>query len=55
MVGTRKATPYGVEAAEKIAYGLCRQGALVVSGGRMAVPAARMLVSDAVIEALFET
>ena len=32
-----------------------RAGALVVSGGRMAVPAARMLVSDAVIEALFET
>lgn len=32
-----------------------RAGTLVVSGGRMAVPAARMLVSDAVIEALFET
>ena len=32
-----------------------RAGTLVVSGGQMAVPAARMLVSDAVIEALFET
>lgn len=32
MVGTRKASPYGIEAAEKIAYGLCRQGAVVISG-----------------------
>ena len=32
MVGTRKASPYGVEAAEKIAYGLCKQGAVVISG-----------------------
>lgn len=29
MVGTRKASPYGIEAAEKIAYGLCKQGALI--------------------------
>ena len=32
MVGTRKASPYGIEAAEKIAYGLCKQGAVVISG-----------------------
>ena len=32
-----------------------RAGALVVRGGKMAVPASRMLVSDAVIEAFFET
>ena len=40
MVGTRKATPYGVEAAEKIAYGLCRQGALVVSGAAAGIDSA---------------
>lgn len=37
MVGTRKASPYGIEAAEKIAYGLCKQGAgrdLRRGGGR---------------------
>ena len=37
MVGTRKASPYGVEAAEKIAYGLSRQGAVVISGAAAGV------------------
>ena len=32
-----------------------RAGALTAEGGKMAVPAARMLVSDAVIETFFET
>ena len=36
MVGTRKASPYGIEAAEKIAYGLCKQGAVVISGAAAA-------------------
>lgn len=33
VVGTRGATPYGLEAAEKLSYGMAKQGALVVSGG----------------------
>ena len=37
MVGTRKASPYGIEAAEKIAYGLCKQGAVVISGAAAGV------------------
>ena len=40
MVGTRKASPYGIEAAEKIAYGLCRQGAVVISGAAAGVDSA---------------
>lgn len=32
VVGTRGATPYGISAAEKLGYGLAKQGALVVSG-----------------------
>jgi len=32
VVGTRNATPYGISAAEKLGYGLAKQGALVVSG-----------------------
>ena len=32
VVGTRKCTPYGVTAAEKLGYGLAHGGALVVSG-----------------------
>ena len=32
MVGTRKATGYGLGAAGKISYGLAKQGAVVVSG-----------------------
>ncbi len=33
MVGTRKATPYGIETAEKLGFELASQGALIVSGG----------------------
>ena len=40
MVGTRKASPYGIEAAEKIAYGLCKQGAVVISGAAVGVDSA---------------
>ncbi|MBQ5566478.1 MAG: DNA-processing protein DprA [Oscillospiraceae bacterium] len=40
MVGTRGATPYGVNSAEKIAYGLARQGALVISGGAKGIDTA---------------
>ena len=40
MVGTRAATPYGVSAAEKIAYGLAKQGALVISGGARGIDTA---------------
>ena len=32
MVGTRKCTPYGVAAAEKLSYTMAAQGALIVSG-----------------------
>ena len=32
LVGTRRATPYGVRAAEELGYGLAKQGAVVVSG-----------------------
>ena len=32
MVGTRKATPYGIRSAEKLAFSLAKQGALVISG-----------------------
>lgn len=40
MVGTRRASPYGIEAAEKIAYGLCKQGAVVISGAAAGVDSA---------------
>ena len=40
MVGTRRATPYGIEAAEKLAYGLSKQGALVVSGAAAGIDSA---------------
>lgn len=40
MVGTRKASPYGVEAAEKIAYGMAKQGALVISGAAAGIDSA---------------
>lgn len=39
MVGTRKATPYGIESAEKLAFGLAKQGALVVSGAAYGIDA----------------
>lgn len=32
MVGTRKATPYGIRSAEELGYGLGKQGAVLVSG-----------------------
>ena len=32
MVGTRRATPYGIETAEKLAFSMAKQGALIVSG-----------------------
>lgn len=40
MVGTRKATPYGIEAATKLALGLARCGAVVVSGMAVGVDSA---------------
>lgn len=40
MVGTRKATPYGVECAEKLAYGTAKQGGLVVSGAAAGIDSA---------------
>lgn len=40
MVGTRACTPYGTQSAEKIAYGLAKQGALVVSGAARGIDAA---------------
>ncbi len=33
MVGTRSATPYGIETAEKLGFEIASQGALIVSGG----------------------
>ena len=39
MVGTRKATPYGIESAEKLAFGLARPGALVGSGAAYGIDA----------------
>ena len=32
MVGTRRATPYGIETAEKLSFQLAKQGTLIVSG-----------------------
>ena len=40
MVGTRSCTPYGTSCAEKLAYGLARQGALVVSGAARGIDSA---------------
>ena len=40
MVGTRACTPYGTQSAEKIAYGLAKQGALVVSGAARGIDSA---------------
>ena len=42
MVGTRKCTPYGVGAAEKLGYEIARQGALLVSGMADGIDAAAM-------------
>ncbi len=40
MVGTRTATPYGVETAEELAYAMAKQGALIVSGGAYGIDTA---------------
>lgn len=40
VVGTRKATPYGVETAEELAYAMAKQGALIVSGGAYGIDTA---------------
>jgi len=40
MVGTRRATPYGIETAEELAYAMARQGALIVSGGAYGIDTA---------------
>lgn len=40
VVGTRACTPYGILCAEKIAYGLAKQGAIVVSGAARGIDAA---------------
>ena len=40
MVGTRKATPYGKETAEELAYAMAKQGALIVSGGAYGIDTA---------------
>ena len=42
MVGTRGATPYGIRCAEKLGYGLAKQGAVVVSGMAEGVDAASL-------------
>jgi len=40
VVGTRGASPYGLGAAEKLSYGMAKQGALIVSGGASGIDAA---------------
>ncbi|MBR7149759.1 MAG: DNA-processing protein DprA, partial [Oscillospiraceae bacterium] len=40
MVGTRKATPYGIKTAETLGFSLASQGALIVSGGAEGIDAA---------------
>ena len=40
MVGTRKATPYGISTAEELAYAMAKQGALIVSGGAYGIDTA---------------
>ena len=40
MVGTRKASPAGLSAANSIAYSLAKQGAVVVSGGALGIDSA---------------
>ncbi|MBO4854146.1 MAG: DNA-processing protein DprA [Oscillospiraceae bacterium] len=40
VVGTRKATPYGVQAAEELSCQMARQGALIVSGMALGIDAA---------------
>ena len=40
MVGTRGATPYGVETAETLSYAMAKQGALIVSGAASGIDSA---------------
>ena len=40
MVGTRGATPYGIQTAETLAYEMAKQGALIVSGGAYGIDTA---------------
>ncbi len=40
MVGTRDATPYGIETAETLAYAMAKQGALIVSGAASGIDSA---------------
>ena len=40
VVGTRSATPYGIETAETLGYALAKQGALVVSGAASGIDSA---------------
>ena len=40
VVGTRKATPYGIETAEDLCYAMAKQGALIVSGGAYGIDTA---------------
>lgn len=40
MVGTRKATPYGITAAQELAFAMAKQGALIVSGGARGIDTA---------------
>lgn len=40
MVGTRGATPYGLETAESLSFALAKQGALIVSGGARGIDSA---------------
>ena len=40
MVGTRGATPYGIETAETLAYAMAKQGALIVSGAASGIDSA---------------
>lgn len=40
MVGTRRATPYGVGTAEELAYAMAKQGVLIVSGGAYGIDSA---------------
>lgn len=40
MVGTRRATPYGIESAEALSYGLAKRGALVISGAARGIDTA---------------
>ena len=40
MVGTRGATPYGLETAETLSYAMAKQGALIVSGAASGIDSA---------------